>query len=324
MKAIHIHEHGGLEVLKLEEVPKPACGAGQVVIRVEAAGLNFADTRHRLGTYPWGGPAPVTLGLEAAGVIEEVGDGVSGYKAGDRVAALANGSYAEYVRSPASMLIPLPDSIDFITGAAFPLQALTAYHLIHTAYAVRSGDTVLVHAAAGGVGLLLVQMAKLRGATVFGTTSLDEKAAIIEKLGGDAIINYATSNFDAEVNRLTNGEGVSVIYDAVGKATFERDFQALKLFGRLVMYGNASGAPDPMPPRILSEKGLSITGFVLYTAVRIPALWQEAINQVVGWIGEEKLRITIHRVLPLEEVAEAHRLLESRASTGKIVLTVGK
>lgn len=324
MRAIRIEQYGGLEVLQLQDVPLPRCEAGHVVLRVEAAGVNFADTRHRAGNYPWGEPPPTTLGLEACGAIEEVGKGVSGYKAGDRVAVLANGAYAEYARAPASMVIPLPEGMDSVTGAAFPLQALTAYHLTHTAHAVQEHETVLVHAAAGGVGLMLVQMAKLRGARVIGTTSSQEKAKTIRELGGDEVINYTTSLFDEEVLRLTQGAGVDVAYDAVGRATFERNFNALKLFGHLVSFGAASGIPEPVQPRALYAKSLKLSGFVLYAVARLPSVWEQGMAQVVKLLQEGKLRVTVHRVLPLEEAAEAHRLLESRGSIGKIVLRVGK
>ncbi len=324
MRAMRIHEYGGPEVLSLDDVPKPEYREGEVLLRVEAAGVNFADLRHRQGLYPWGAAPPTILGLEAAGVVEEVGPKVTSFKPGDRVAALVNHTYAEYARVSTAMLMPLLGCMDFITGAAFPIQALTAYHLTHTSFPVQPGQTVLIHAAAGGVGLLLVQMAKLRGATVYGTVSSDAKARAVAGFGADAVINYAANAFDEEVLRLTNGEGVDVIFDAVGRDTLEKDFKALKLFGNLVTYGAASGNPDPLPPRVLFEKSLHLSGFVLYTVARLPALWRQGIEQVTRWLSDGTLKLTIHKVLPLEQAAEAQQLLNSRETVGKLVLQVGK
>ncbi|HKP85756.1 MAG TPA: quinone oxidoreductase [Blastocatellia bacterium] len=322
MKAIRFHEIGGPEVLRYEEVERPAPGAGEALVKVNSVGVNFADTLLRRGQYIVQPALPAIPGAEAAGTVEEVGEGADKNLLGRRVAFLGQQCYAEYTRVPARQLIPLPDSVSLEDGAAFPLQALTAYHMLYTTDHVQEGKSVLVHAAAGGVGLLAIQMAKQAGATVYGTTSGEEKARLAREMGADDVILYNKSDFAEEVNRLTGGRGVDLVLDSVGKATFEGSLRALAPFGHLISYGIASGQPDPIDVGRLYEKSLKVSAFWLMTAARVPEVARRGVERVVEWVASGKLKLTIGLRLPLAEAAEAHRKMEGRETVGKIILTV--
>jgi len=321
MRAIVFTEVGGPEVMRLSEVPKPEVRPGMVLMKVHAIGVNFADTRFRQGTYVVKPKLPDTPGMEAAGIVEAVGDGVSGIRPGARVAAFTVKSYAEYCQAPESMVVPLPDEVSFEQGAAFPIQVLTAYHMLHTADSVGPGRVVLVHSAAGGVGLAAVQLAKAAGARVFGTVSSDAKAALVREHGADAVINYATEKFADEVLRLTEGRGADLILDAVGKPTFEEGLRCLAPFGHLILYGRAGGPTDPLNVATLSPKSQKVSGFMVPTVTRtFPDKTRESAERCFALMREGRLRLHIGRTFPLAAAADAHRYLESRQSTGKLVL----
>jgi NADPH:quinone reductase len=321
MKAIVFAQTGGPEVLTLAEVPKPDVRPGMVLIRVQAIGVNFADTRFRQGTYVAKPKLPDTPGMEAAGLVEAVGDGVTGVRPGARVAAFTVKAYAEYCQAPESMVLPLPDSIDFVQGAAFPIQVLTAYHMLHTADTTGPGRTVLVHSAAGGVGLAAVQLAKAAGARAFGTVSSDAKRALAREHGADAVINYTTEKFADEVLRLTDGRGVDLILDAVGKPTFEEGLRCLAALGHLVLYGRAGGPTDPLNIATLSAKSQKVSGFMIPTITRnFPDRTRESAERCFALMRDGRLRLHIGRTFPLAAAADAHRFLESRQSTGKLIL----
>ena len=321
MKAIVFGETGGPEVLTLAEVPTPEVRPGMVLIRVHAIGVNFADTRFRQGTYVVKPKLPDTPGMEAAGVVEAVGEGVTGVRTGARVGAFTVKSYAEYCQAPESMVIALPDAVSFVEGAAFPIQVLTAYHMLHTADAVGPGRTVVVHSAAGGVGLAAVQLAKAAGARVFGTVSSDAKRALVVEHGADAVINYATTKFADEVLRLTEGRGADLILDAVGKPTFDEGLRCLAPFGHLILYGRAGGPTDPLNVATLSPKSLKVSGFMVPTVTRgFPDKTRESAARCFDLMREGRLRLHIGRTFPLSAAADAHRYLESRQSTGKLIL----
>jgi NADPH2:quinone reductase len=320
MKAIRVHAHGGPEVLQYEEVPQPAPGRGEALVRIAAAGVNYIDTYHRRGLYKV--PLPFTPGVEAAGVVEAVGPEVSEVQVGDRVAYTGPlGAYAEYAVVPASRLVELPEAIDFPTAAAVLLQGMTAHYLTHSTYPLKPGDTALVHAAAGGVGLLLVQVAKMRGARVIGTVSTEEKAALAKEAGADEVILYTRQDFEAEVRRLTDGRGVEVVYESVGKDTFDKSLNCLAPRGYLVLFGQSSGPVPPFDPQVLNQKGsLFLTRPTLqhYVATR-EELLQRA-GDVFGWVASGRLKVRVDSTFKLEEAAEAHRRLEGRQSAGKILL----
>jgi NADPH:quinone reductase len=322
VKAIVFDKVGGPEVLHIAEVPKPEVKPGMVLVRVRAAGINFADTLFRRGEYVMRPAFPDTPGLEAAGEIEAVGAGVVDLKPGMRVAALGSRTYAEYALAPARQVIPLPNALSFEDGAAFPVQVLTAWHMLYTANQTRPGQTVLVHSAAGGVGIVAVQIAKAAGARVIGTVSSDSKAALVKEYGADDVINYATQDFAVEANRLTNGRGVDLILDAVGATTLDKGITCLAPFGHLILYGRAGGAPEPLNLFRLFEKSTKVSGFVLYTVASVPDVMRRGIEESFKLIGEGKLKLLIGKKFPLAEAAEAHRFMESRQSTGKLVLTV--
>lgn len=323
MKAIRFHEIGRPEVLKLEEIDKPEPGAGEVLVKIHVAGVNFADTLFRRGAYLRQPKFPDIPGFEASGVVEAVGEGVDRGLVGRRVVFLgAQHCYAEYATVAASQLIPLPDQISFEDGAAFPVQALTAYHMLYTADRIQPGETVLVHAAAGGVGLLAVQIAKLAGARVFGTTSNEEKAKLVKEMGADEVILYNKVDFAEEVERLTGGSGVRLVLDSVGKATQQGSLRALAPFGHLIGFGMASGPPDPLGLVPLFEKSLKVSAFYLLTVSRTPEIALPGIQQVIEWIASGRLRLVIGLRLSLAQAADAHRKLEGRETVGKILLTV--
>ena len=320
MKAIRVTSFGGPEVLRLEDVPIPAPGPGEVLVKVEAAGLNFIDVYHRTGLYA--NPLPFTPGPEGAGAVAALGPGVSGFRPGDRVAwASGLGSYAEQVLVPAAHLVPVPSGVDTRTAAALMLQGMTAHYLSESTYPLKAGDTCLVHAAAGGVGLLLVQMAKRRGARVFGTVSTDEKAALARGAGADEVIRYTQQDFLAEVKRLTEGRGVQVVYDSVGQATFEKSLDCLAPRGMLVLFGQSSGPVPPFNPSLLAAKGsLFLTRPTLFHYIADRASLEARVAHVLGAAASGRLKVRIERTFPLAEAAEAHRTLEGRKTTGKALL----
>ncbi len=320
MRAILFHELGGPEVLRLGELPRPEPTPGTILIRNHAIGVNFADTLFRRGLYLTRPKRPDTPGLEAAGTIEALGQGVEGLAVGMRVAAITTKAYADYCLAKASRVIPLPEFVDFERGAAFPIQALTAYHLLHTAHRTEAGQTVLVHSAAGGVGGLAVQMAKAAGARVIGTVSDDGKIGRARDAGADAVINYATQDLAAEALRLTEGRGVDLILDAVGKPTVENGLRCLAPRGHLIFYGRSGGVPDPVNLLRLLGKSLAVSGFVLYHILDVPDDWAAGIERSFALLREGKVRLRIDHTFPLAEAADAHRHMESRQSVGKLVL----
>jgi len=324
MKAIRIHQTGGPEALTYEEVPDPQPGEGQAVVRIEAAGVNFVDVYFRIGLYK-GQALPFVLGQEAAGTVTAVGPGVTdigGIAVGDRVAYTGiHGAYAELAVVPAARLVKLPDGVTARQGGAAMLQGITAHYLATSTYPLKPGDVCIVHAAAGGVGQLLCQIAKLRGARVFGTVSTEEKAKIARAAGADEVILYSQQDFSVEAKRLNGGKGVQVIYDGVGQATFLKGLDALAARGLMALFGQASGSVPPFDPGLLNPKGslyLTRPSMAHYIADRDELMWRA--GEVLGWIAGGKLRLSIDRELPLAEAAEAHRALEGRRTTGKVLL----
>lgn len=320
MKAIRVHAYGGLDALKHEDLAVPQPGSGEARVKIEAIGINFIDVYQRIGLYK--PPLPFTAGQEAAGVVDAVGAGVTEVKVGDRVAYTSvQGSYAEYASVPAWRLLQLPRGVSAQQAAGALLHGLTAHYLASSTYPIQRGDTVLVHAAAGGLGLLLVQVAKSRGARVIGTVSTDEKARAAKQAGADDVILYTQQDFEAEVKRLTDGKGVNAVYDSVGKTTFDKSLNCLKRRGYLVLCGQSSGAVPPFDPQILNAKGaLFLTRPTLahYTADRAELLARA--NDLFQWLRDGKVRVRIDKTFPLENAADAHRYLESRQVIGKLLL----
>ena len=319
MKAVRVHEVGGPDVLKYEDVPVPVPGPGHALVKLEAVGLNFIDCYFRAGLYKT--PLPFIPGSEGAGTVTAIGPGVTAVRTGDRVSyAPAMGAYAEYALVAADRLVPVPDAVDTKTAAAVTLQGMTAHYLTTSTYAVKSGDSVLIHAAAGGVGLLLVQMAKMRGARVFGTVSTQEKAALAREAGADEVILYTGQDFEAEVIRLTGGKGVNVVYDSVAKTTFDKSLNCLGARGVLALFGQSSGPVPPFDPARLAKNATYLTrpGLGHYIATR-EELLQRA-GDVFEWVRAGRLRVRISQTLPLNDAAKAHQLLEGRKTTGKVLL----
>jgi NADPH2:quinone reductase len=320
MKAIRVHEHGGPEVLRLDDIPLPEAGAGQVRIKLEAAGVNFIDIYARTGQYQR--QLPLVLGSEGAGVVDAVGPGVTDLHLGDRVAsAQLAGAYAEYAIAPAAQVVPVPEGVETAVAAAVLLQGLTAHYLTHSTYPLRAGETALVHAAAGGVGALLVQMAKRRGARVIATVGSEEKARVARASGADEVILYTQSDFAAETRRLTDGAGVQVVYDSVGLMTFDQSMNCLRPRGYLVLFGQSSGAVPPFDPQLLNAKGsLFLTRPTLghYIADRQELLWRA--EDLFAWIRTGELTVRIDRAYPLAEAGAAQTALASRATQGKVLL----
>jgi len=320
MRAIRALRYGGPETLTEQTIETPEPAADQVRIRVEAAGVNFLDIYHRTGLYPT--QEPVRLGVEGAGVIEAVGSAVKDLKVGARVAwSDVPGSYATHVCAPAARLVAVPDGVTSQTAAAVMLQGMTAHYLSHDTYALKAGDTCLVHAAAGGVGLLLCQIAKRRGARVIGTVSSEAKAKLAKEAGADHVINYAKQDFATELRTFTGGPGVQVVYDSVGKDTWERSLQCLAPRGMLVLFGQASGVVPAFDPALLAKGGslfLTRASLFHYVAAREDLLRRS--SDVLSWVAGGELAVRIERALPLRAAAEAHALLESRQTTGKLIL----
>jgi len=320
MKAIRINRTGDADVLEYEEIATPAPGPGQARVKVEAAGLNFIDIYHRIGAYTL--KPPFTPGMEGAGVVDAVGPGVTGLQPGDRVAwTMQSASYAEYVCIAAEKLVPLPEGISSRQAAAVMLQGLTAHYLCHSTYPVKPGDKTVVTAAAGGVGHLLVQMIKRAGGWVAATVSTEEKAALARSAGADEVILYTQTDFEAEVKRLTGGAGVEVVYDSVGKTTFDKSLNCLKPRGYMVLYGQASGPVPPVDPQILNQKGslfLTRPSLGAYILTREELLARS--QAVFDWMLSGALEVRIDREFPLAQAADAHRYMEARRTKGKVLL----
>lgn len=319
MKAIRIHSYGGPDVLQLDEIERPEPAPGFACVRVRTAGVNFIDVYQRTGRYS--GSLPFTPGMEGAGVVESVGEGVYDLKPGDRVGwASYQGSYAEVATIPAARLIPLPSAVSDEVAGAVLLQGMTAHYLARSTYPIHDGDTVVVHAAAGGVGLLLTQMAKRLGARVIGTVSTEEKKRLAQEAGADHVVIYTEADFEAAVREFTGGKGADVVYDSVGKATFRKSLASLKPLGMLVLFGASSGAVEPFDPIDLMKGSWFLTRPTLfnYTADR-ESLLRRA-GDVFRWIEEGWLHVRIDRAYPLAAAASAHRDLESRKTAGKLVL----
>lgn len=323
VKAVVVQQYGGPEVLNVKDVELGQPGSGEALIRIAAAGVNFVDIYWRRGADPQ--PLPLILGLEGAGVVEAVGEGVTSVKPGDRVAyARQPGAYAEASLVPADSLIPLPEDMSFEQGAAFPLQGMTAHYLIHEFRKPSPGDVVLIHAAAGGMGLLLVQWARHLGAHVIGAVSTEDKAEAARQAGAHDVIVYAKQDFAAETKRLTNGHGADLILDGVGKTTFNGDLEAAALRGHIVIFGAASGPAVPIAPNSLMGRSLSLSGGDLRHFLQTREEMLHRAGDVIEGIQNGWLKPRIFRVLPLAEAAEAHRLLEDRQTIGKILLSTGE
>jgi NADPH2:quinone reductase len=321
MKAIRVHEHGGPDVLKYEDVPEPKAGKGEAVVKVAAAGLNFIDIYFRTGIYK-PPQLPFIPGSEAAGTVVSVGEGVNEVKVGDRVAyAMSLGSYAEYAGVPAWRLAKIPDSVDFKAGAAVMLQGMTAHYLTHNTFPLKRGDKAIVHAGAGGVGLLLIQVAKRMGAKVYATVGNEAKAQLAREAGADETIIYSQQDFEAEVKRATDGKGVDVVYDSVGATTFDKSLNCLKPRGYMVLYGQSSGPVPPVDPSLLFTKGslfLTRPSLAHYAMTRDEILSRT--SALFDWIAKGELKLRIGHVYPLHEAAKAQTALTDRQTTGKVVL----
>ena len=320
MKAVRVEQFGGLEALSYKDIPVPEPQDGEARVKIEVIGVNFLDIYQRMGRYP--GSLPFTLGQEAAGIVDAVGQNVTDIKAGDRVAyASVQGSYAEYAIVPVWRLVPVPAGIDLEQATAAMVQGITAHYLAFSTYPLKEGETALIHAAGGGTGQLLVQIAKRCGARVIGTVSTEEKASLARAAGADEVILYTQTDFETDVKRLTNHAGVDVVYDSVGKDTFEKSLNCLRRRGYMVLYGASSGAAAAVDPQILNAKGsLYLTRPYIghYTADRAELLGRA--NDVFNWIATGELRVRIDQTFSLARVAEAHRYLEGRQSKGKILL----
>jgi len=323
MKAIQIKQTGGPEVMELADLPAPQPKPNEAVVRILAAGVNFIDVYNREGRYK--APLPFVLGQEGAGVVSAIGSDVRDVAIGDRVAYTnVLGSYAEYAAVPADRLVKIPDGVSEREAAAAMLQGITAQYLVHDTYPLKKDETTLIHAAAGGVGLLLVQMAHNIGARVIGTVSTEEKARLAREAGADEIIFYTQSDFEAETKRLTGGKGVDVVYDSVGKATFEKGLNVLRPRGMMALFGGSSGAVPPFDPLTLTQKGsLYLTRPSIRHYIITRQELQQRAGAVFGMIREEKLKLRIEHVYPLQQGVQAHRDLEGRKTTGKLLLIPG-
>jgi NADPH2:quinone reductase len=319
MRAIRPKQTGGPELLVLEDLPTPTPAAHEALIRVAAAGLNFIDVYHLQGLYPQ--PLPIPIGIEGAGIVEQVGAAAAGLRIGQRVAwAAAPGSYASHLVAPADKLVPVPDGVATDVAAGLLLQGMTAHYLTRAVFPLRPGHTALVHAAAGGVGLLLVQMAKRAGAQVIGTVSNEAKAALAKAAGADHVVNYVATDFVAEVKRITAGRGVDVAYDSVGQATFDGSLACLAVRGMLALYGQSSGVVPPIDPARLAKGSCFLTrpSLFSYTATRAELL--ERAGDVFAMVAAGQLDVRIERTFPLAQAADAHRALTGRTTTGKLLL----
>lgn len=320
MKAVVADPTGGPENLRVFDLPKPEPGAGEVLVKLEASGVNFIDVYFRTGLYK-APESPVRLGSEGAGVVEAVGKGAT-RRIGQRVAyAMARGSYAEYATVPNSVLVDLPDDITFEQGAAVMLQGMTAHYLTHSTFELKPGSTCLIHAAAGGAGLMLVQLAKIAGATVIGTVSTQQKAGVAKEHGADHVIRYTEEDFVAETKKITGNRGVDVVYDSVGKSTFYGSLDCLRPRGMMALFGQSSGPVGQIDPQILHQKGsLFLTRPSLGHYVSDPNELRWRASDLFKWIEQGKLKLNIHKVYRLEDAADAQRDLEARKTTGKLLL----
>jgi len=320
MKAIRVNAPGGPDVLRFEDTPEPTPKAGEATVKVDAAGINYIDVYQRSGQYKLA--LPLTLGLEAGGTVTAVGPNVSEVKVGDKVAYTGvPGAYAQYAAVPAARLVVLPQGISTRQGAAAMLQGLTAHYLACSTYPLKSGDTCLVHAAAGGVGLLLCQIAKMRGARVIGTVSTEDKAKLAREAGAADVILYTKQDFEAEVKRLTDGKGLQVVYDSVGQTTFDKGFNCLAPRGMMALYGQSSGPIGPFDLQVLNAKGsLFVTRPSLNHHIITRAELLQRSEELLGWIRDGKLKLRTEYEFPLKDAADAHRALEARKTTGKVLL----
>ena len=320
MKAIVVHNPGGPDALTYEDAATPIPKAGEGLVKLEAIGLNYIDVYHRTGLYPL--PRPFIPGMEAAGVVEALGEGVTEVAVGDRVAyAMQPGAYAEYAVVPAWKLVNVPAGVTSEQAAATMLQGMTAHYLVTSVHALKAGDTALIHAAAGGVGLLLIQLAKQLGACVIGTVSTPAKAELARAAGADDIILYTEQDFEQETRRLTEGRGVQVVYDSVGKDTFLKSLNCLAPRGMLALFGQSSGSVPAFDPALLAQKGslfLTRPSLAQYAATREELLWRA--GALFTWLAAGELKLRIEKTFPLADAAEAHRQLEGRKTTGKVVL----
>ncbi|MYL50897.1 zinc-binding dehydrogenase [Halobacillus litoralis] len=322
MKAIQFKEYGGPSVLEKVDVDRPELGEGEVLLKVHAIGVNYADTARREGSYVVPTPLPFIPGAEVAGVVEEVGEGVNRVSKGDRVVTLiGSGGYAEYVKTNESTLIPIPNEVTDETAVALPLQGLTAYHILTTMGRLEKGETVLVHAAAGGVGSLAVQLAKHFGAgNVIATASSEEKLKLARDLGADHAINYTHPNWREEVLEATDGRGVDVALEMAGGDIFHETVKCMRAFGRVVVYGVASGEPAQMYPSGLMNRNLSVIGFFLPQIMKKPVLFEKSLNHLLKMIKSGELKLTVGGVFDLEEAAHVHEVMKARKTKGKLVL----
>jgi NADPH:quinone reductase len=320
MQAIRVSVTGGPDALQLEDIPAPDPRPGQIRIKVEAAGVNFVEIYQRKGQYKL--PLPFTPGGEAAGTVDAVGPDVTDIHVGERAASVdAHGSYAQYALVQADHAVPLPDGVSTEVAAAVMTQGVTAHFLAHSVFRLEAGQTALVHAAAGGVGQLLVQIAKMRGARVIGTVGSEEKAQIARDLGADEVILYNETDFEAETKRLTDSKGVDVVYDSVGKTTFDKSLNVLMPRGLMALFGQSSGPVAPLDPQILNAKGslyLTRPTYRDYLATREELLWRA--QDIFGWIAAGELRVRVDKTFPLGEAAAAHQYLEDRKTQGKVLL----
>ena len=320
MRAIRVHKNGGPEALTVEDIPVPAPKAGEARVRIEAIGVNFIDIYQRTGLYPI--QTPFTLGSEAAGIVDAVGEGVKEVKKGDRVAySMVLGAYAEFAIVPAWRLAPVPANVDAKSAATLMLQGMTAHYLTHSTFPLKKGDMALIHAAAGGVGLLFTQMAKQLGATVIGTVSTEAKAELAKQAGADHVILYTQTDFLPEVKKLTDNRGVHVVYDSVGQSTFEKGLDCLRPRGMMVLFGQSSGPVTTFEPAKLAGKGslfLTRPSLAHYTLDRNELL--QRANELFDWTASRKLKLHIEKTFPLADAAAAHRELEGRKTTGKVIL----
>jgi NADPH2:quinone reductase len=320
MKAIQVQQPGGAEQLQIVDVPRPKPGPEEVLVKLEASGVNFIDVYHRTGLYKL--PLPFIPGMEGAGIVEEVGKRDIEWEPGDRVAwAMTPGSYAEFAVLPSAKLVRIPEGVETRTAAALMLQGMTAHYLTRSTFALKTGDTALVHAAAGGAGLLITQLAKAVGARVIGTVSTEAKAELAREAGADQVILYTQQDFEAEAKRITNGKGVDVVYDSVGATTFEKSLNSLRPRGTLVLFGQSSGPVPPFDAAILNQKGslyLTRPSLGHYVLTREELVWRS--DELFTAVLDGKLKVRIDREYPLAEAAQAHRDLESRKTTGKLIL----
>ena len=320
MRAIRVHEYGGPDVMRLEEIETPEPGPGEVRVMLKVIGVNYIDTYERSGQYKM--KLPFIPGSEGGGVVDAVGPDVEGVAPGDLAAyAMTHGAYADYAIVPAWKLVPIPPGVDMLVATGAMLQGMTAHYLVNDTYPIQPGDTVLIHAAAGGVGLLLAQMAKLRGARIIGTVSTAEKEKLAREVGADEIIRYMEQDFEAEVKRLTDGRGVDAVYDSIGRDTFLKSLNCLRPRGYLVLFGQSSGAVEPFDPQLLKKAGsvfLTRPSLAHYNRDREEVLRRA--SDIFAWLADGRLTVRIDKTFPLEEAAEAHRYMEDRRSMGKVLL----